>query len=555
MKINLRQECMQRVFFILTKEGTYDRPYYHHPFGPVRPGVLLGRQKHQPTPPPSAAAKASADVSFADRNLELLVRWALKKPEGRITSDELAALNHLDARNRLNAEQQPIHNLAGLQHCTGLDTLLLWGHQITNISPLAGLTELRRLDLAGNEVSDASPLAELVELRHLSLWGNQVTDLRPLASLTKLEKLSLFGNGITDVGPLASLTKLKQLQLGNNEIEDVRPLNGLDQLDWLGLVGNPISSSALRQQIPTLMKEGVSITMRLPGPSSTVPVEDEPEPEPPAVEEPDLTELTAEEQELVNSLHGSVYDYYVGDDAWIQWVEDLPGFFILPEGFSYDPETRRLSIPSQKEGFYTSFYIERAADGTIDEVKSLKLTLLVHPPIEEGQTPFETRFFLGRDFSHAFTAPAESTCFIEGTLPLGAVFHQQGENLWVSATFIELGMTQADLVCVDDDDVRTYHAPLNYNVIEDPDNPNPLEPDYDMDAVIGETIPIGEVTLFNADEFWEGGPFGYSLLGNLPPGLTFDRASLLFTEHHSKPASGTYSISSGIQMDKPPGLR
>ena len=237
-----------------------------------------------PGPAPTAGAgKTLAKASFADQDLARVVRWALKKPRGAtITTDELATLT------RLRADEQGITNLTGIQHCINLDTLLLWGNDITDIQPLAGLTKLERLDLGANEIADARPLEGLVNLTHLSLWGNQVTDIQPLTKLTKLEKLSLWGNGITDVRPLAKLTRLTQLQLGENELTDVSALDGLTRLNWLGLVGNPLSDSALRQQIPTLMQEGVLISVRYPGPSSPVTVEDEPEPEPtPEPEQPE----------------------------------------------------------------------------------------------------------------------------------------------------------------------------------------------------------------------------------------------------------------------------
>ena len=399
-----------------------------------------------PTPPPSAAAKMGADVSFADRNLELLVRWALKKPEGRITSDELAALNHLDARNRLNAEQQPIRNLAGIQHCTGLDTLLLWGHQITDISPLAGLSELRRLDLAGNQVSDASPLAELTELRHLSLWGNQVTDLRPLAGLTKLEKLSLWGNGITDVKPLASLTKLKQLQLGNNEIEDVRPLNGLDQLDWLGLVGNPLSSSALRQQIPTLMKN-VSITLKTPGPSFPVTAkDDEPEPAEPPVD-PSVRP----------------YNLYVGD-PWVLQYEDPPeGLSVrsLPSWLSFDAATGRIEGTPTQAGTY-EFVVGRG------DVYTERYLLIV---ADEEPDRFVATYILGQHYGIGLYKPEDGVSFtIEGNLPPGFSFYP--ERVQIDGTPEATGTFDFDYVVTDASGVEVFRAEHRYVVITDP-SPEP----------------------------------------------------------------------------------
>ena len=267
-----------------------------------------------PGPAPEVGAgKTLAEASFADQDLARVLRWALKKPRGAtITTDELATLT------RLRADEQGITNLAGIQHCINLDTLLLWGNDITDIQPLADLTKLERLDLGANEIADARPLEGLVNLIHLSLWGNQVTDIQPLTKLTKLEKLSLWGNGITDVQPLAKLTRLTQLQLGENEITDVSALDGLTRLNWLGLVGNPISDSALRQQIPTLMQEGVLISVRYPGPSSPVTVEDEPEPDP----TPEPTPEQSDDRAVLLAFYAATG----GGSAWTgdNWGSDEP---------------------------------------------------------------------------------------------------------------------------------------------------------------------------------------------------------------------------------------
>ena len=91
-------------------------------------------------------------VSFADANLERAVRQALNRPRGPLTTAELASLTHLEA-NDLNIE-----SLAGLEHCTGLQTLKLQGNQITDVGPLAGLTNLQELSLWGNQIADVSPL-------------------------------------------------------------------------------------------------------------------------------------------------------------------------------------------------------------------------------------------------------------------------------------------------------------------------------------------------------------------------------------------------------------
>ena len=74
-----------------------------------------------------------AVVSFADANLERAVRRTLKKPEG--PPEALASLTRLDVERQ---DVQNIESLAGLEHCTALDTLNLFGSEIADLSPLSG---------------------------------------------------------------------------------------------------------------------------------------------------------------------------------------------------------------------------------------------------------------------------------------------------------------------------------------------------------------------------------------------------------------------------------
>ena len=109
-------------------------------------------------------------VSFKDAKLEGAVRTALEKPEGIITSKEVASLVELVA------EDLGIMDLSGLEHAANLTKLYLAGNQVSDLTPLAGLTNLKYLNLVGNRVTDARPLAKLTSLRELWLVGNEIAD-------------------------------------------------------------------------------------------------------------------------------------------------------------------------------------------------------------------------------------------------------------------------------------------------------------------------------------------------------------------------------------------
>ncbi len=239
------------------------------PVAPTPAGKALGQAEADSTQSDAATdSPAPAVVSFADANLELAVRRTLNKLEGRLTADDLASLTRLDVERQ---DVSGVESLAGLEHCTALDTLSLWGNQIADLSPLAGLTQLSYLNLGNNQVADVGALAGLTNLQWLSLWGNEVADLSPLAGLTQLTYLNLWGNAIEAVSALAELTKLTSLELGHNAVVDVGPLDGLTRLDWLGLLDNPIRQGDLAEQVPTLIEQGVKISVVLPNPQSPAP--------------------------------------------------------------------------------------------------------------------------------------------------------------------------------------------------------------------------------------------------------------------------------------------
>ena len=171
---------------------------------------------------------------FADANLESYVRYILGRPQGRLTPEDVASLTWLWA------DDKDIHNLAGIEHFTALQELLLAGNQLVDLNPLAALKNLETLRLYRNQLVDLNPLAQLTNLTNLSLGYNQLVDLTPLAALKNLETLSLNDNPIVDLTPLAALKNLETLRLGNNQIVDITPLTSMTNLTSLSLGDNQI---------------------------------------------------------------------------------------------------------------------------------------------------------------------------------------------------------------------------------------------------------------------------------------------------------------------------
>jgi Leucine-rich repeat (LRR) protein len=175
------------------------------------------------------------EVTFADPNLEAVIREAIAIPEGPIYPSDLEALASL------NASEKSIADLTGLEHCTSLTDLNLSRNDISDISPLASLTNLTTVDLWFNQIGDISPLANLTSLITLNLVNNQISDISPLTDLTSLTWLWLHDNQISDISPLANFTSLTGLGLNRNQISDISPLANLTSLTWLWLAHNQIS--------------------------------------------------------------------------------------------------------------------------------------------------------------------------------------------------------------------------------------------------------------------------------------------------------------------------
>ena len=209
-------------------------------------------------------------VDIPDPNLRKAVRETLALPdESPLTLLVMKQLTRLDAGNN------QIRDLTGLEHATNLiglalprneiqdlsplaellnlDTLHLWSNPISNLSPLGNLIQVRRLGLDNCRISDVIPLANLTGLTFLSLPHNQIQDITVLANLTQLTELHLHGNRIVDISSLMNLTQLKVLGLHYNRIEDITPLANLTQLTELYLNNNRIIDVSSLANLANLM--------------------------------------------------------------------------------------------------------------------------------------------------------------------------------------------------------------------------------------------------------------------------------------------------------------
>jgi len=215
-----------------------------------------------------------ADIQFADPNLEAVVRAAINKPSGVISSADVQALTSLNARGQgivslegvecltsltnfdLSANQ--VSDLSPLANLSSLRLFSAPSNQISNLSPLSGLTGLTFLSLSRNLIADATPVAGLTNLSFLALGHNQLSSIEPIRNLTRLETLGFEANQVSDISALAGLTSLKLLACHVNQIADISVLANTTQLEQLIAGSNQFSSVAPLANLNSLTSVAVN---------------------------------------------------------------------------------------------------------------------------------------------------------------------------------------------------------------------------------------------------------------------------------------------------------
>lgn len=176
----------------------------------------------------------SGEINFPDKNLEKVIRSEIKKNSGKILKSDV------DKITSLNAFENNITNLEGIENLTNLTKLDLELNEISNIEPLGGLINLTDLILDRNQIGNIDSLKGLINLTSLSLNGNNITNMEPLSGLTKLTALGLGSNKIRNIEFLKRLPNLTDLNLYDCKISNIEALRELTNLTKLSLSGNQI---------------------------------------------------------------------------------------------------------------------------------------------------------------------------------------------------------------------------------------------------------------------------------------------------------------------------
>lgn len=155
-------------------------------------------------------------VYFTDENLELIIRDAIKKPEGQLYYKDVKGVQNI---NNHDIAHEKIYSLKGIENLKSLGSLYLFGENIVDVTPLAELTELVSLNLEWNDIQDISSLKNLVKLENIALSANPITDISILGNMKELVGVSLSGCPIDSISVIKDYIYIDFLNISNTNVD------------------------------------------------------------------------------------------------------------------------------------------------------------------------------------------------------------------------------------------------------------------------------------------------------------------------------------------------
>ena len=130
--------------------------------------------------------------------------------------------------------------MTGIEQCKKLRVAFMSGNAISDLSPLSTLPELFALQVNGNDVTDISSIAGMDQMNVLFLDVNPLASIAPISEMQGLHILSMRQCGLTDLAAIVA----------NANIADA---------DTVMVPENPLSETAMNEQIPALEARGVTV--------------------------------------------------------------------------------------------------------------------------------------------------------------------------------------------------------------------------------------------------------------------------------------------------------
>lgn len=205
----------------------------------VRAYDEAGNRKEQ-----TITVQVDDEVFIKDNQLAQVIRQTLG-----LATDEPIFKSHMESLVELDASNQQITDLTGLETAKQLKKLSLQVNNIQDLAPISSLSRLETLILDENPIQDLTALTTLPRLQTLSLNTVDVVDWTPLSQLTEIRELHLEQNQIQDLSFAAGFKKITHLNLANNQIESVEALKGLTRLEQLNLSNNQVQDVSSLQDL------------------------------------------------------------------------------------------------------------------------------------------------------------------------------------------------------------------------------------------------------------------------------------------------------------------
>ncbi len=176
-------------------------------------------------------------INNMDPHLESVIKFVLNLPEDIILTED-----HLALIKTLNASNQNISSLEGIQYMINATNLNFSQNNVYEIPSLENLEKLHTLNLSSNYISDITGLSHLKNIATLNLKENDLEDISILNTNQNLKILDLSYNNITDINVLSNLVFLKTLYLDHNNISDISFISDLKSLSVLDVSYNSIET-------------------------------------------------------------------------------------------------------------------------------------------------------------------------------------------------------------------------------------------------------------------------------------------------------------------------
>ncbi len=184
-----------------------------------------------------SGCEGAIDTSYLSGNADLKY---VSLNDVTVKNHDFSGFSTCTGIEEIRMNEMEMEDLSWAEPLLNLRFLYLAGNHLKSL-PLANHASLITIEAPNNEIEDISGLEGCTALQELVLYDNQITDISSLSSCESLKDVNFNNNQIEDITALSSLTTLKNVLMENNHISDVSPMADHDTIIVLDFNKNPIS--------------------------------------------------------------------------------------------------------------------------------------------------------------------------------------------------------------------------------------------------------------------------------------------------------------------------